>query len=76
MCISLCITSVDKQNNIIRNQMFAFILLFLQGRHFLVRPPLKPFANLIKTQSPGRSSVRACSRQFFATLIFSWVNFG
>ncbi len=34
MCISLCITSVDKQNNIIRNQIFAFILLFLQGTPF------------------------------------------
>ncbi len=34
MCISLCITSVDKQNNIIINQMFAFILLFLQGTPF------------------------------------------
>lgn len=49
MCISLCITSVDKQNNIFINQIFEFILLFLQGTipfHFITfqhtsPPPLK-----------------------------------
>lgn len=43
MCISLCITSVEKQNNIIINQMFAYILLFLQGTPFHSSPTSDTF---------------------------------